>query len=83
MPRGTFMGVARTGAVYAFLIASAVIVLVGQENPLSWLPLQVGNRWIYDHESKEVSPQNPEIATWTTEETITANGYPFDPRKKR
>jgi hypothetical protein len=43
-----------------------------QENPLTWLPLQVGSRWVYDHEWKSGDRNRPAVDRWTTEETVTA-----------
>lgn len=37
---------------------------------LEWFPLQVGNRWIYEHSSKTGDPKNPKFANWTTIETV-------------
>ena len=53
-------------ALYIFsLVASA------QEDPLAWFPLQVGSRWVYEHESKSGDRNRPDVDRWTTEETIT------------
>jgi hypothetical protein len=42
-----------------------------QEDPLAWFPLQVGSRWVYEHEWKSGDRNRPEVDRWTTEETIT------------
>jgi len=53
-------------ALYIFsLVASA------QEDPLAWFPLQVGSRWVYEHESKSGDRNRPDVDRWTTEQTIT------------
>jgi hypothetical protein len=54
----------------------AVVVLFAltasaQDDPLAWFPLQVGSRWVYDHEGKSGDRNRPEVEHWTTEETIT------------
>lgn len=46
------------------------IVASAQENPLTWFPLQVGSRWIYDHEWKSGDRDQPTIERWSTEETV-------------
>ena len=42
-----------------------------QQDPLAWFPLEVGNRWIYEHESKSGNRDQPRVDHFTTEETIT------------
>lgn len=42
-----------------------------QENPLTWLPLQVGHRWTYQHEWKSGDRNRSDVERWTTEETVT------------
>jgi len=46
-------------------------VASAQEDPLAWFPLQVGSRWVYEHESKSGDRNRPEVNRWTTEERIT------------
>src|SRR6266849_4370109 len=54
-------------ALYVFsMVASA------QEDPLAWFPLQVGSRWVYEHEWKSGDRNRPDVDRWTTEEAITA-----------
>src|SRR6516165_4301643 len=50
-----------------------VFSMVGsaQEDPLSWFPLQVGSRWVYEHEWKSGDRNRPDVDRWTSEETIT------------
>ena len=55
------------GALGLFLGA-----LGAQEDPLAWLPLRVGSRWVYELESKSGNRQSPHVERWTTEESITA-----------
>jgi len=53
-------------ALFAFsMVASA------QEDPLAWFPLQVGSRWVYEHERKSGDRNRPDVDRWTTEEAIT------------
>jgi hypothetical protein len=47
------------------------IVASAQENPLTWFPLRVGSRWIYEHEWKSGDRNQPAIDRWSTEETVT------------
>ena len=42
-----------------------------QQDPLAWFPLEVGNRSIYEHESKSGNRDQPRVDHFTTEETIT------------
>jgi hypothetical protein len=42
---------------------------MGAADPLSWFPLKVGHRWVYDCVSKNGDIRNPEVSRWT--ETIT------------
>lgn len=37
-----------------------------------WLPLTVGDRWIYEDEIREGNRQKPDVARWEQAETITA-----------
>ena len=46
-------------------------VASAQEDPLAWFPLQVGSRWVYEHEWKSGDRNRPDVDRWTTEETIT------------
>ncbi len=46
-------------------------VASAQEDPLRWFPLQVGSRWIYNHEWKSGDRNRPTIDRWSTEETVT------------
>jgi hypothetical protein len=47
------------------------IVASAQEDPLAWFPLQVGSRWVYEHEWKSGDRNRPDVDHWTTEETVT------------
>lgn len=42
----------------------------GAADPLSWLPLQVGHRWVYDCVSKSGHVRNPEVSRWTATITV-------------
>ena len=46
-------------------------VASAQEDPLAWLPLRVGTRWVYEHEWKSGDRNRPDVDRWTTEEAIT------------
>ena len=37
----------------------------GAQDVLSWYPLQVGNRWVYEWESRAGDPHTPHVARWT------------------
>src|SRR5213595_3771620 len=52
----------------ALSVLSAVAIV--QEDPLAWFPLQVGSRWVYEHEWKSGDRNRPDVDHWTTEETI-------------
>jgi hypothetical protein len=36
-----------------------------------WLPMDVGNQWVYEHESRSSPESNPYVTRWQTVETIT------------
>jgi hypothetical protein len=42
-----------------------------QEDPLAWFPLQVGSRWVYEHDWKSGDRNRPDVDRWSTEETVT------------
>jgi hypothetical protein len=42
-----------------------------QEDLLAWFPLQIGNRWVYENESKSGDRNRPDVNRWISEETIT------------
>jgi hypothetical protein len=44
--------------------------LSGQEAVSDWLPMAVGNRWTYEHSSRDGNVRDPRILRWQTEETI-------------
>src|SRR2546425_3403883 len=37
----------------------------GATDPLSWFPLRVGHRWVYDSMSKSGDIRKPEVSRWT------------------
>lgn len=39
----------------------------------AWYPLASGTVWVYEHESRQISPRGPEITRWTTVETVRAS----------
>jgi hypothetical protein len=47
------------------------LVASAQEDPLAWFPLQVGSRWVYEHEWKSGDRSRPDVDRWTSEETVT------------
>jgi hypothetical protein len=53
--------------VLLWLLLAATVT--GAADPLSWFPLKVGHRWVYDCVSKNGDIRNPEVSRWT--ETIT------------
>ena len=55
----------------AILMALLSTTAAAQKGPLGWFPLQVGARWVYEHEAKTGSRGKPDVDRWTTEETIT------------
>ncbi|MGH9355016.1 MAG: hypothetical protein ACRD10_02690 [Terriglobia bacterium] len=65
------MGKTRILLLLSLLVVCPPLGLTQQE-ALSWIPHQTGDRWIYQHESKDFTgdPQKPEIQRWTTEETV-------------
>jgi hypothetical protein len=52
------------------LLTVSLSVPACAEDVFAWFPLQVGNRWIYEHSSKTGDPKNPRFANWTTIETV-------------
>ena len=38
-----------------------------------WFPLDVGNQWTYEHESREGSREHPFVTRWETVETVTGS----------
>src|SRR5216683_7967803 len=52
--------------LWLLLVANAI----GAADPLSWLPLQVGHRWVYDCVSKNGDIRNPEVSRWTATITV-------------
>ena len=59
--------------IACFVVALCVSSMAAsaQEEPAAWLPLQVGSRWVYEHESKSGDRNRPDVDRWTTEESIT------------
>jgi hypothetical protein len=53
------------------MVCAFSVVAAAQEDPLLWFPLQVGSRWVYDHESKSGDRNRPDVDRWTTEQTIS------------
>jgi hypothetical protein len=47
------------------------MVASAQEDPLAWFPLQVGSRWVYEHEMKSGDRNRPSVDRWSIEETVT------------
>ena len=56
---------------FAVALCVSSVMASAQEDPAAWLPLQVGSRWVYEHESKSGDRNRPEVDRWTTEESIT------------
>jgi len=55
----------------AVALCVSSMVASAQEDPAAWLPMQVGSRWVYEHESKSGDRSRPDVDRWTTEESIT------------
>src|ERR1035437_1777396 len=55
----------------AIALCAFSIVASAQEDPLAWFPLQLGSRWVYEHEWKSGDRNRPDVDRWTAEETIT------------
>ena len=53
---------------FAMALCVFSMVASAQEDPLAWLPLQVGSRWVYEHEWKSGDRSRPDVDRWTTEE---------------
>jgi len=43
---------------------------VGANQPLSWFPLRVGHRWVYDCVSKHGDIRHPSVSRWTATITV-------------
>jgi hypothetical protein len=56
---------------FAILLSLLPIVVRAQDDPLAWLALRVGSRWVYEHEWKSGDRNRPNVERWTTEEAIT------------
>jgi hypothetical protein len=56
---------------FALTLIVFSMVSGAQEDPLAWFPLQVGSRWVYEHEWKSGDRNQPDVDRWTTEETVT------------
>lgn len=52
-------------------LCSFSLAASAQEDPLTWFPLRVGRRWVYEHEWKSGDRNQPNVDRWTSEETIT------------
>jgi hypothetical protein len=52
-----------------FLIASTQALAQGMAS--AWFPMEVGNQWLYEHESRDTPANNPHVTTWQTVETVT------------
>ena len=51
-----------------WLLLAAQIAVAA--DPLSWFPLNIGHRWIYDCVSKSGNVRNPDVARWTATVTV-------------
>src|SRR4051812_6800438 len=54
----------------AMALCAFSMMASAQQDPLASFPLEVGSRWIYEHEWKSGDRARPDIDRWTTEETI-------------
>ena len=55
----------------AMTVGLFALVLRAQEDPLTWLRLQVGSSRRYEHEWKSGDRRRPKVEQWTTDERIT------------
>jgi len=62
----------RRTVLLAIAICAFSAAVAAQQDPLEWFPLQIGNRWVYEHEWKSGDRNQPEVDRWTTEESVTA-----------
>lgn len=53
-----------------FLALCVFASLARAEDIFAWYPLQVGNQWIYDWESRNGNQRDPDISRWTTIVTV-------------
>jgi hypothetical protein len=60
----------RMGPIGIALCAFSMLASA-QNDPFAWFPLQVGSRWVYEHEAKSGDRNHPDVDRWTSEETIT------------
>jgi hypothetical protein len=56
---------------FVLALCSFSLVAIAQERPMAWFPLEVGSRWVYEHETKSGDRNRPDVDRWATEETIT------------
>jgi hypothetical protein len=59
--------------VFAIALALFPAVSSAQDDPLAWFPLQVGNRWLYEHEWKSGDQRRPTVERWITEESVVGS----------
>jgi len=59
----------KTALPVYILLLSAQMFAQGAES--DWFPMDIGNQWVYEHESRGVPASNPHVTRWQTAETIT------------
>ena len=67
------MAVVRLGQLCLALVLIFGGRVCAQNAATSWFPVQVGDKWIYEHETRDDTGEGPahlEIHRWKTEETI-------------
>ncbi len=52
-------------------ILAACAPALAQGVAADWFPMDVGNQWVYAHESRSAPAKNPHVTRWQTVETIT------------
>ena len=63
----------RLGPFYLALAFMSCGQLFAQNGVADWFPIHVGDKWIYDHETRDDTGEGParvEVHRWKTEETI-------------
>ena len=59
--------------IFAVALTLFAAVSSAQGDPLAWFPLQVGNRWLYEHEWKSGDQRRPTVERWVTEESVVGS----------
>jgi hypothetical protein len=57
--------------IIAGIIGGLAASVMGQEISFDWFPVHIADHWVYQNEQKGGESQRPDVARWTTEETVT------------